>query len=78
MYIFFFRIIMTESYSPLSVLFKYYNVGVEIPSNFNLLNNNYRNTPKDFDQQIQNWISKMPKGATYNNVVSQLSQISSV
>lgn len=64
---------MTESYSPLSVLFKYYTSGVEIPTNFNLINSNHRNTPKDFDIQIKNWITKMPKGATYNNVVSQLS-----
>lgn len=59
---------MTESYSPLSVLFKYYVTGVEIPSNFNLLED-HASTPKTYENAIESWIAKMPKAATYNVVV---------
>jgi len=59
---------MTESYSTNSVLFKYYTSGVEIPTNFNLLGD-YHYTPKDYEREIENWITKMPVGATFNSVV---------
>jgi len=65
---FFFRIIMTESYSNTSILFKYYTSGAEIPTNFNLLEE-YHHTPKDYEREIENWITKMPVGATFNSVV---------
>lgn len=58
---------MTESYSQNDVLFKYYTSGAEIPTNFNLMS---YDTPKDYNREIYNWISEMPKGATYNVVVS--------
>ncbi|KAL4131502.1 hypothetical protein QTP88_008804 [Uroleucon formosanum] len=61
------RIIITESYSNNSVLFKYYTSGVEIPTNFNLLKDHY--TPKDYEREIENWITKMPVGATFNSVL---------
>lgn len=61
---------MTESYSPLSVLFKYYTIGVQIPTNFNLMMNSARRySPKDYDTEIRKWIDKMPTGSTYNVVV---------
>lgn len=64
---------MTESYSPHSVLFKYYTSGAEIPSNFFLMsNNNMKYTPKDFNREIKKWITEMPQGATYNSVVNIL------
>lgn len=63
---------MTESYSSNSVLFKYYINGAEIPTNFNLMQQYYY-TPKDYDREIRNWITQMPKGSTYNAVVSILS-----
>jgi len=59
---------MTESYSNTSILFKYYTSGAEVPTNFNLLKG-YRYTPKDFEREIENWITKMPVGATFNSVV---------
>jgi len=59
---------MTESYSNNSVLFKYYTSGAEIPTNFNLIKYNYY-TPKDYEREIENWITKMPIGATFNSVV---------
>lgn len=62
---------MTESYSPLNVLFKYYISGAEIPTNFNLMNN-YHYTAKNYDDAIRSWITKMPKGATFNVVVSNI------
>ncbi|KAF0749361.1 maltase 2-like [Aphis craccivora] len=62
------RIIMTESYSNISILFKYYTSGAEIPTNFNLLEE-YHHTPKDYEREIENWITKMPLGATFNSVL---------
>ncbi|XP_026806084.1 maltase 1-like [Rhopalosiphum maidis] len=62
------RIIMTESYSNTSVLFKYYTSGAEIPTNFNLLEE-YYHTPSDYEREIENWITKMPAGATFNSVL---------
>ncbi|XP_026813423.1 maltase 2-like isoform X2 [Rhopalosiphum maidis] len=62
------RIIMTESYSNNSVLFKYYTSGADVPTNFNLLEN-YHYTPKDYKREIENWITKMPVGATFNSVL---------
>lgn len=62
------RIIMTESYSNNSVLFKYYTSGAEVPTNFNLLRG-YHYTPKDYEREIENWITKMPVGATFNSVL---------
>lgn len=62
------RIIMTESYSNNSVLFKYYTSGAEVPTNFNLLGD-YHYTPKDYEREIENWITKMPLGATFNSVL---------
>lgn len=59
---------MTESYSNLSVLYKYYTSRAEVPSNFNLLEDK-SNTPKEFERAIENWITKMPYGATFNSVV---------
>jgi len=59
---------MTESYSNTSVLFKYYTSGAEIPTNFNLLEE-YYHTPSDYEREIENWITKMPAGATFNSVV---------
>ncbi|XP_025207346.1 maltase 2-like [Melanaphis sacchari] len=62
------RIIMTESYSNNSVLFKYYTSGVDVPTNFNLVRySSY--TPKDFARNIEEWITKMPVGATFNSVL---------
>lgn len=61
---------MTESYSSHSVLFKYYTSGAEIPSNFFLMLNNMKYTPKDFNREIKKWITEMPQGAIYNVVVS--------
>jgi len=60
---------MTESSSPLNVLFKYYTSGAEIPTNFNLMYLNYLHSPKDYDRAIRTWITKMPKGSTFNVVV---------
>lgn len=69
------RIIITESYSPLNVLFKYYTCGAEIPSNFNLLGYNYLHSPINYDTEIRKWITQMPKGATFNVVVSNYNHI---
>lgn len=60
---------MTESYSNHSVLFEYYKSGAEIPTNFNLLARFHNFPPKKFETEIENWISRMPMGATYNSVV---------
>jgi alpha-glucosidase len=62
------RLMMTESYSNHSVLYKYYTSGAEVPSNFNLLEDK-SNTPKEFERAIENWITKMPYGATFNSVL---------
>lgn len=60
---------MTESYSSHSVLFKYYQSGAQIPTNFFLMDGeNF--TPIRYKRAIQKWITEMPKGATYNVVVS--------
>jgi len=61
---------MTESYSSTDILFKYYSSGVQIPTNFLLMDSPYRFTPKKYDTELRKWITKMPKGETYNNVVS--------
>lgn len=64
---------MTESYSPLSVLMKYYTSGVQIPSNFKLinvmLNSTSRYSPNDYDTEIRKWITSMPTGSMFNVVV---------
>jgi len=59
---------MTESYSNHSVLSQYYTSGAEIPTNFNLMEDTSR-TPKDFEKAIENWMTDMPLGATFNSVV---------
>lgn len=61
---------MTESYSSQEVLFKYYTSGAEIPTNFNLMYN-FHYTTKNYNDAIRNWITNMPKGETYNVVVSK-------
>lgn len=63
---------MTESYSSHDVLFKYYKKGAEIPSNFNLMEGAIKYTPRIYYKEIKKWITNMPKGATYNVVVSRL------
>ncbi|XP_022175216.1 maltase 2-like [Myzus persicae] len=68
------RIIITESYSSNSVLFKYYTSGAQIPTNFNLLGD-YHYTPKDYEREIENWITKMPLGATFNSVLQNHDKI---
>lgn len=71
-----FRIIMTESYSPDEVLFKYYLNGAEVPTNFNLmphkLNKKMYSTPEQYDNVIRRWITEMPENATYNAVVNMI------
>lgn len=62
------RIIMTESYSSNDILFKYYMSGAQIPTNFKLMETHNLN-PIDYDDAIQNWITGMPKGETFNNVL---------
>lgn len=69
-FLLFSRIILTESYSPHDVLFKYYTSGAEIPSNFFLMPSNTKYFPHDFNREIKKWITEMPRGATYNAVVS--------
>lgn len=61
---------MTESSSPLNVLFKYYTSGAEIPTNFNLMYYNYLHSPKEYDREIRTWITQMPNGSTFNVVVN--------
>ncbi|XP_001949423.2 maltase 1-like [Acyrthosiphon pisum] len=63
------RIIMTESYTNHSVLYNYYTSGAEVPTNFNLLEDHVSNIPKDFETEIETWITKMPFGATFNSVL---------
>ncbi|CAI6365687.1 unnamed protein product [Macrosiphum euphorbiae] len=63
------RIIMTESYTNHSVLYNYYTSGAEVPTNFKLMNDSINYTPKDFEREIENWITKMPFGATFNSVL---------
>jgi len=60
---------MTESYSNHSVLYNYYTSGAEIPTNFKLMKDSWKFTPKDFEREIENWITKMPFGSTFNSVV---------
>jgi len=60
---------MTESYTNHRVLFEYYKSGAEIPTNFNLLSRFSNYPPKKFETEIENWITRMPMGATFNSVV---------
>ncbi|XP_022164151.1 maltase 1-like [Myzus persicae] len=61
------RIIMTESYSNHSFLYKYYTSGAEVPTNFNLMEDHII-TPEVFQRAIEEWITKMPFGSTFNSV----------
>lgn len=60
---------LTESNSPLSVLYNYYTSGAQVPINFNLMNYLTRMTPKDYDTKIREWINYMPTRSTFNAVV---------
>lgn len=59
---------MTESYSNHSILYKYYTSGAEVPTNFNLMED-HNSTPEGFQRAIEEWITKMPFGSTFNSVV---------
>ncbi|VVC43838.1 Glycoside hydrolase superfamily,Glycosyl hydrolase, family 13, catalytic domain [Cinara cedri] len=65
------RIIMTDSHSNNSVLFEYYNCGIEIPTNFNLMDlvkiPGY--TVDEWDLEIRKFITEMPKGGTFNVIL---------
>ncbi|XP_025407324.1 maltase 2-like [Sipha flava] len=63
------RIIMTESYSPNDILFKYYSSGTEIPTNFKLMPYNQLLNSTITDIEIRKWITEMPENATYNVVL---------
>jgi len=60
---------MTESYTNHTVLYNYYTSGAEVPTNFDLMENHIHNIPEDFDRKIENWITTMPFGSTFNSVV---------
>ncbi|VVC39721.1 Glycoside hydrolase superfamily,Glycosyl hydrolase, family 13, catalytic domain [Cinara cedri] len=63
------RIIMTESFSSNNILFKYYEKGAQIPSNFNLMDAKPVRNVSVIDSKIRNWITQMPNGAIYNVVL---------
>lgn len=75
----FFRIMLTESYSPIDIVMKYYGdgqrEGSHIPFNFlfiEQLNNN--SNANDYEATIYNWMSNMPTNRIPNWVVSKRKQ----
>lgn len=63
---------ITDSHSNNTILFEYYNCGVEIPTNFNLMDLVQKSpfTVKDWDREIRKFITEIPKGGIYNVIVS--------
>lgn len=71
------RIIMTEAYTALDNIIKFYGDGVRsgshVPFNFELISNvNSTSTAADYKYRIDIWMSKMPKGRQPNWVVSKI------
>lgn len=69
------RILMTESYSPISEVMKYYGngtrEGAQIPFNFLIIGGLTNNSnAHNYEDTINTWLSNMPKGRTANWVVS--------
>ena len=69
------KIIMTEAYTSLDNMIKFYGDGKRngsnIPFNFELISNvNINSTAKDYKFRIDNWLSRVPKGGQANWVVS--------
>lgn len=70
------RVLMAETYSPLSVVMQYYGngtaEGAQIPFNFLLISSLTNNSNAiDYANVINTWLDQMPKGRTANWVVSE-------
>lgn len=68
------RVIMTEAYSSIDIVMKYYGSetqsGAHIPFNFNLMALNTGSNANDFNSTISEWFENMPTGKTANWVVN--------
>lgn len=69
------KVIMTEAYTSLENMIKFYGDGrrngSNVPFNFEMISNvNKNSTAKDFKLRIDNWLSRVPAGKQANWVVS--------
>lgn len=68
------KVIMTEAYTSLENMIKFYGVGKRngshVPFNFEMISNvNINSTAADFNTRINNWLSRVPAGKHANWVV---------
>jgi alpha-glucosidase len=68
------RVIMTEAYTSLENIIKFYKegnrMGSHVPFNFELISNvNTESTAKDYYERINSWLDKVPEGCQSNWVV---------
>lgn len=71
------KVIMTEAYTSLENMIKFYGDGKRdgsnVPFNFELISNvNSGSTAADYKKRIDNWLSRVPKGKHANWVVSRI------
>lgn len=70
----FHRILMTESYSAVEEIMKFYGSstlpGAQLPFNFQMINVlNANSKSKDFVDMIENWLKAVPEGKVTNWVI---------
>lgn len=75
------KVIMTEAYTSLENMIKYYGDGrrngSHVPFNFEMISNvNINSTAKDFKLRIDNWLSRVPAGKHANWVVCHVDKCS--
>lgn len=73
------KVIMTEAYTSLENMIKFYGDGrrngSNVPFNFEMISNvNINSTAADYKQRIDNWLARVPHGSHANWVVSKRSK----
>lgn len=66
--------VVTEAYTSLTNVMKYYDAGVDFPFNFLLINWTKTWTILQMKKEISEWMEKIPKGAWTNWVISNHDQ----
>lgn len=65
---------MTESYSRVEVIKKYYDAGSHLPFNFQMINTiTSHSVAEDFVKMVDGWLKVLPPGKVTNWVVSKIS-----